>query len=284
MKDKFGLRPLKKDSKQAYRLGWVFDLPKLIDLPLEFEIPPFEVIDQKGNDFCAAASVAGQNMIMNKKRVFYPALFAISKTLSKDLKAWGQDLHTMERAALISVPLWEDMPDYIIEKYVEQDWDYLRDINNYPEDMIEKGKKNANGSFFKVWHPKYDDYDTARAALWKFRDKEQTIVFGVIFSWLLDEEFLKGTKLEGFGHAMLKNGFSVTEEGLIITNSYGKSAGKNGQHILARETINFFAKKFGMYMAVDMPKEEAKIKNSRAEWHYAWYLKKILLLIIRLWK
>ncbi len=233
MKDRFGLRPLKRDSKQAFRLGLVFDLPKLVNLPAEFEIPPFEIIDQRNNDMCAAAALAGQNMILNRKRVFYPALFAISKQLSGDPNKWGQDLHTMNRASLISVPLWEDTPDYIIKKYEDGDWDFLRRIENYPKDMIEKGKKNAHHSFFKIWHPRYDDYDTARAALWKFREKRQTINFGVVFSWLLDDEFLRGTKYEGFGHAMLQNGFSVAKEGLIITNSYGRTAGKDGKHILA---------------------------------------------------
>ena len=250
-----GLRPLPKDDRD-YNLGAVFSLPKLEKLPERFEIPPLKIIDQKGNDFCSAATRAGQKAIMEDKMPFYPALFAISKEISGDADKWGQDMRTAFKASLKSVPLLENAPEALKNALQREDWEYLRDINNYPPEYIESGRQYADGSFFVVKSPFYDAFDTARAALWKFKNKKQTIAVGVIFTWILSDEKLTGTRDGGFGHMMFINGW--TEDGLIITNSYGNNAGTNGKHIITRETINYFADKYGMMMGVDLSQEKAK--------------------------
>jgi len=250
-----GLKKLPED-KRDYALGAIFSLPKLEELPDEFEIKPYDILDQGGSDFCSAATRAGQKAITEDKMPFYPALFAISKEISGDPDEWGQDMRNAFKASIKSAPLTETAPETLKKALRSNDWVYLRDIAHYPPEYIESGKKYADGSFFKVVSPFYDEFDTAKAALWKWRDEKRTIAIGVVFAWSLQTEKLEGTEDGGFGHMMYVNGWN--KDGLIVVNSYGRDAGVDGKHIISRETINHFAKRYGMMMGVDMPKEKAK--------------------------
>jgi len=50
----------------------------------------------------------------------------------------------------------------------------------------------------------------------------------------------------------------MAKQYLIVVNSYGRDAGDNGKHYITRETVNHFAKRYGMMMGVDLPAEKAK--------------------------
>ena len=78
---------------------------------------------------------------------------------------------------------------------------------------------------------------------------------------------LIGTEDDGFGHMMFINGFD--EDGLIVVNSYGLDAGKEGKHRMARETINYFASRYGVFMMIDMSPEKDKQQIRRADWSRA---------------
>jgi len=206
-----GLHELPEDKKD-FKLGFVFQLPKLEELPEEFEIEPYDILDQGGNDFCSAYTRAGMKAVMEDKMPFAPALFAISKEISGDLLEWGQDMRSAFKASVKSVPLYENAPERLKKALREQDWVYLRDISNYQKEYIESGKKYADGSYFSVVSPFHDEFDTAKLALWKFRKKKQTIAIGVIFSWTLDTVKLTGIHDRGYGHMMYLTGFCTISD------------------------------------------------------------------------
>lgn len=274
-----GLKPLKKDHRDI-QLGKIMFLPRLEDLPETLGRKPFEIVDQDGNDFCAAASTGQEKALMENKSPFYPALFAIGKWLAKeDPNSWGLSMRNIYTAANYSVPMMEDAPTDLKQKLIEQDWDYLRNIENYPKDFIESGKKYKNRTYASVWHPKYDAYDTCRAALYKFREENRTIGVGVIFGWSIEDYILSGIPKKGYGHKMYI--LDYDEEGLIVPNSYGKKAGEGGIHRMTRETVNAFADKYGLMMGIDMDKEMAKELQKRGDWALAGLWSKILIMFRR---
>jgi len=73
-------------------------------------------------------------------------------------------------------------------------------------------------------------------------------------------------------------------DGLCVVNSYGEQAGHNGKHRMSRGVINAFAPRFGTYMMVDMPPEQAKELLSRREWSLASFWEKVWIYITRVMK
>ena len=138
-----GLKKL-PDDKRDFKLGFVFDLPKLDELPETFEHKPYDILDQGGSDFCSAFARAGQKAIMEGKMPFAPALFAISKEISGDVDEWGQDMRSAFKASLKSAPMVEDTPQNLKNALQQRDYVFLRDIANYPVEYINGGKKYAD--------------------------------------------------------------------------------------------------------------------------------------------
>ena len=91
---------------------------------------------------------------------------------------------------------------------------------------------------------------------WKFRDKKQAVILGVRFGWPLEQYKLDTIPEDGFGHAMYAIGWD--EDGLIIVNSAGMRAGKQGVHRITREVINVFVPIYGAMMMVDLPVAQVK--------------------------
>lgn len=283
MIEQFGLR-VKTENKKDHKLGFLIVLPRLNTIPKSVYNPILFLEHQTSSDFCGSASV-GQNEkgILEKKRVFWPALFAIAKEISgDDVNSWGLEMRDVYLAANKSVPMFEDTPQFLLDKLEQQDWDFLRDIKNYPQDFIDSGEKYRNKSFADVWHPTYDAYDTVRATLAKFEAEKRTVGFGVRFGWPLSQYILDSIPEQGFGHKMSFTGYD--EEGLVCPNTYGAEAGKDGIHRMTRETVNAFAKKYGMFMGIDLEVNEAREILSRREWTLSSWYGKIGIWLRNLWK
>ena len=60
MKNKFGLRKLPPDTRD-FKLGNVFDLPKLEELPSEFILGEPIIHNQGNTDFCTAYATCGMS-------------------------------------------------------------------------------------------------------------------------------------------------------------------------------------------------------------------------------
>lgn len=267
--DKYGLRELPKD-KRDFQLGALFRLPDLKELPESFEhTTQFPIKNQGNTDFCSAYTSTGMSELQENVELYPEYSFALSKAISGDPDAWGQNLRdaikchqkygSIEAVEALNSPKIAD----------------LRRLSAYPDEWLEKAKKHRKQSYFSVTG-QYDAFDNIRASIWKFRAEKQAVAIGVIFSWPISQYILDTAATSGYGHAMYVTGWD--EDGLIVVNSYGEQAGKNGKHRITREVINAFSR-FGVLMMVDMPPEEAKVLIERREFELAGFFKKIFIII-----
>jgi len=248
-----GLRELPKDDRDL-KLGAIYSLPKLEELPDNFIIGFPKVKDQKDSDFCAAFASCSASELQEDDTELCPEwTFAVAKYLSgENPDTFGLDLRTAMKAHQKFGALEKKDSPFSLENKPQS---FLRNINNWPDELYKKAIKHKKESFFYVTGP-YDNYDNIRASMWKFRNEKRAVVFGVIFSWSLSQVFMDTYQNKGGGHALCNIGF--TPKCLYIQNSYGESAGEAGRHYFSREVINRFVDLYGAFMFIDMPKEDAR--------------------------
>ena len=252
-----GLWELPKDEND-FQLGAIIKWPKLSSLPMEYFIEPLSIKDQiadENYDFCG--SCAGTGMIEPKEEaeLYYPFLFAAAKHESgQDPDSFGLNMRDIGKGLTKwGVPEVKDVPQWVKQfSPIER-----RRLNSYPQEVKRAALKHKAQSYFFLTGP-YDPYDNARAAEWYFRKKKQHILLGLSFGWLITDFYLGGIPV-GTGHAMWQAGWF--NDGLRVVNSAGKEAGKNGIHCLLREPFNKYAKKYGIMMVTDMPREEAEYRH-----------------------
>jgi len=269
-KDKYGLRPLKKD-KRDFQLGALFFLPRLDELPESFELTTqFPIKNQGQTDYCSAYASCGMSEIQEKVELYPEYSFALSKEVSGDPDAWGQDL----RSAMKSHTKY----GAIAQKHAPeaQNGD-LRRFSSYPITWLTYAKNHQKQSYFKITG-QHDSFDNIKASIFKHKS---AVCIGVIWGWSIGDYILNTVVAEGFGHAMYVTGWD--EDGLIVVNSYGERAGKNGKHRMTRNVINAFVPRFGAMMMIDIPPEAVLESMDMLQWTNAGFFKRIWILIKRLW-
>lgn len=239
-----GLRELPQDDRD-FKTGALVSLPKLSELPDEFALDCDFVLDQKGSDYCSAFATDTASSIQEDIVPCPEWGFAMSKMLSNDLEEWGQDLRTACKRVVKYGTLPKDKSPYSLDN---KDDTFLRDIKNW-EFLDHYASPYRKKSFLKV-EGQYDSYDDIRATMWKFNS---AVILGVKWSWSIYDYLLDGIG-DGYGHAITAIGW--TKEGLILQNSAGITAGKNGRHIITREVINHYVSKYGAFFFIDIPKED----------------------------
>jgi len=280
--NKFGLKELPFD-KRDFQLGAFTVLPPLEELPDEFELTtPFPIKNQGDTDYCSAYSSCGVSELQEEVESFPPYSFAGSKEISGNLEEWGQDLRS---ACKTHIKHGFAPVEHINEAQIGD----LRVFSNYSDTTHREALKYRKKSFFAVTGDG-DSFDNIKRTIWKYREEKRGIMIGVIWSWRLSDFFLAQPAQSGYGHAMYITGWRKVagEDYLVVVNSYGEEAGKNGKHLASREVINAFVPRFGAYMFLDYDPEEIKVLMERQEWVMASFWKKCLLYIERiflsLWK
>lgn len=250
MNTNYGLRPLKEDERD-FPVGGLVDLPELSELPKKYSLPLPKIKDQKQSDFCAAFSSTTVSEYQEGVELCPEWVFAIGKMLAGDVDDWGIDLRTIckahEKYGAIEV---KDAPFSIDNK----DADFLRRIENWPDELKDKALYHKKASYFKVVGP-YDSFDDIRATLWKFREEKRAVFTGVVWSWNAKDFRLDDFNMEGYGHAVPVIGWDG--DYAIVPNSWGKKVGDNGVHYIHRRVINKFVGMYGAFMFLDITKEEA---------------------------
>lgn len=248
-----GLQELPQDDRDL-QLGSFWSLPQLEELPEEFSFEPLWIGDQNAegeDDFCSAYATCGASSLQEDKPLYPAYSFALSKQLTGDPEAWGQNL----RAAMKAHQKFGAVPTNVVTQGVRDiDPNGRRYIQNYPGQYEEFAEPYRKKSYWKIVGP-YDAYDDLRAAIWKFHGERKAPVIGLVWSWPLARYELN-TVGDGFGHAMYIIGWN--KDGLLAVNSAGKGAGKGGIHVVSRQVINEYVPRYGAYMFTDMPPEEAK--------------------------
>lgn len=242
-----GLKPLPVDERD-FKVGQIMSLPKLEDLPEEFELPTLGVKNQYDSDFCSAFAATLVSESQEGIELSPEWHFAVSKKISGDVKEWGQDLRS---ACEVSVKYGDipqkDAPFTLKDKTPE----VLRDINNWP-DLFTLAIGQKKKSYIKVKGP-YDDFDDIRATIYKLKTP---VMIGLVWSWGLNNYELKGIDNNGFGHAITVVGWN--SKGLILQNSGGIKMGFKGQHVIGREEINHFVPLYGAFTFIDYSQDEVK--------------------------
>lgn len=247
-----GLRP-KVEDKRDLQLGQVFPLPKLAELPEEYRVPVLTLDDQKSSDFCAASASSKASEYQEGEPLSFEYLFAVAKQLEGgDPDAFGLQLRTVMKAHQKIGTVNRKQAPYSLENKPAS---FLRRIENWPATLLDLATLHRKKAYIEVAGP-YDHYDNLRAAIWLFRQEKRLPVFGVVWSWPLDQVYIDEAHNFGEGHAVLAVGW--TKDGLVVQNSKGTEAGDKGYHIFSREVINKFVKLYGSYMFVDLEPEEVK--------------------------
>lgn len=243
-----GLLPTPYDERD-FQLGAITTLPPLSELPHIFILPNIEIKNQRNSDFCSQFMSCGMNGLEEGTSLSPEWAFAVSKQLSGDPDAFGQDLRT---ALSVHVKYGaieaKDCP-YTVDN---KDTAFLRRITNYPS-LFVKATEHIKKSYVKVTG-NFDAFDNIRSTIWKYRAEKRGVGTGFIFGWDTDDKILDTIPRSGGGHAMYYAGWTTIKNipYLVVVNSYGKEAGDQGTHLVSREVANYFEAIYGAYMFIDM--------------------------------
>ena len=263
-----GLKVLPKDERDL-KLGAVITLPALSELPLSYRLPKTTIKSQI-DDFCSGTACTAILETTEGKELDELWYFAKSKEISGDVDEFGQDLRTAMKTAVKFGAISKAVAPFTKDKGS----DFLRRIENYSKDLEWKAGEHKQKSYFFITG-KYDAFDNARASLWAFRDLKRGAIMGLEFGWPLSQTYLLGTP-SGYGHAMKVDGFETVngENWIVLQQSYGTQAGKDGYQWISRETFNAYADTYGVGMFIDLPADEAKFHNKwKIPLKYNWIAK-----------
>jgi len=276
---KKGLRLLPQDDRD-FKLGAFSSLPKLEELPDELFLGETELMDQGQSDYCTAFTASTLNELQ-EMQVFSPEwIFAVSKMLSGDIDAWGQDLRTAMKVLVKHGALLRTLSPFSLENTSDQ---VLRNIKSWEETTFAQALPYRKKSYASVQSFGYSAFDAIRATLYKYRVEKKAVAIGVEWKWSLGETYLKQNDNQGFGHAVPVIGYKG--DYLTIKNSAGKNAGKGGYHYIHKDIINEMVPKYGAYTVTDLSPEEVKylIENGiNAEDNWLVQLIKIILNFLHL--
>lgn len=245
-----GLRPLPEDLND-FSLGSVLDLPALSEIPEAYTVGLPSIAHQKKSDFCAGAASCSISELQEGVPLSYEWVFAVSRVILGE-DNWGCDLRTICKVhTKYGAPERSEVP-YSLDTHSP---DFLRKIENYPEDLFNKALKHKKKTYFAVNGP-YDAYDNIRATMWHFRQEKCGVLFGVMWAWSIKQVYMNEVPKGGFGHAMAQIGW--TEKGMFVQNSMGAEAGEEGRHYFTRELVNKFVARYGAFIFIDMPREDAE--------------------------
>lgn len=243
---KKGLQKLPSDSRD-FQLGFITRLPSLQELPYHLQLESPDVRDQKETDYCSAYAFTSANELQEDV-LFSPEWhFAVSKEISGDVNAWGQNL----RDAAKVLTKYGSLPQKHAEMGVDDE--NAREIDNWNPKHKKTAQRYRKKSYVAVTGP-YDMFDNIRATLYKFKKENRGIAIGLLWRWNIKEKKLEMKNKGYFGHAMLVTGYDG--DYLIVQNSAGREAGYGGLHFIHKDVINTDVPQYGAFMLVDLSPED----------------------------
>ena len=188
---KFGLKKLPKDRRD-FKLSAIIQLPKLEELPEEFELPVKYIKNQLDSDYCTGMATCGISELQEGVELSPEWAFAISKMISGDPDSWGLGvIDGLKAITKYGYVTKEETKDITFKKFGDH-----RYIENWPKELFEKAAKRKKSSYFQITGP-YDHTDNIRASIYLFKDKKQLASLGVVWGWspydkIMEEVFEKG--------------------------------------------------------------------------------------------
>lgn len=284
-KIKQGLKPKTKDERDL-KLGAIFNLPKLSELPDHFVVGYPTVKDQGDTDFCTAFATCAVSELQEGVELSPEWLFAVAKEIENDIDSWGLELRTAMKAHVKKGCIEQSQAEFTLK---DKPADFLKRIENWSVGLLDKALYHKKESYFAVTGP-YDDFDNIRASMFKFKTSKNGVVTGLNWSpvWSIEDKVLDTVSDIGFGHCMAVIGFTKKKgkEYLLILNSASKKAHDNGVALISREVINKFVPLYGAFMFVDIPREKAEYYRDKgivASENFLiskiWFLEKLVILM-----
>lgn len=248
-----GLSLLTKDDRD-FQLGQLVTYPKLSELPESFSLIPLTIKDQNANgddDACSGYVTASISEMQEDIPLSGRYSFAVGKYIAGgDIDSFGNDLRSAMKAGAMGITQENALTGADLALSTHD----RRILDNYSIQARSIAIQHAKKAYVQTKGP-YDAFDNLRCALWLYREEKRAIAIGLQWGWNLSDYILVGTP-EGFGHAMYGIGFDG--DYLKVVNSAGKDAGRDGIHLISRETINHYISLYGAYMYIDLTPEEVK--------------------------
>lgn len=279
---KEGLRKLTKDERD-FRVGAIFNLPKLSELPKEFTVGKTKIKDQGQTDMCSAFASCSVSEQQEGVELCPEWLFAVAKDLEGSGDLFGLELRSACKAHVKKGCIEQKDAPFSLK---DKDYSFLKDITNWPAELLDKALYHKKDSYFAISGP-YDTFDNIRASLFKFKTRA---LIGLIWpNGLSVRDRVYGTPADnGFGHAMAVIGYE-TKNGVLylkVQNSYSEDAHDDGIILISREVINRFTGDYGAFMFIDLSKEKAEYyrdKGIKASENpvlmQMWWLEKMVILL-----
>lgn len=224
---------------------------------------PLEIKDQQMTDMCTAFAGAAVSEDQEGITLEPAYIFAKTKQMVGNFNEWGADLRTACKAIVKFGALPKEQSPYHLET---EGRDFVANWAHWDIKFDKMAKQYAKQSFFMV-DGVYDMFDNIRMALWRNKDKKQSVITGCLFrrSWLMAKEGVIPTKYEkdGIPHAFKIYGQKRIngKRYLVAQLSNGTSVGDGGKFYFPRYVVNKEFT-FGCYMFVDLPKDQAQVLNN----------------------
>ena len=252
-----GLKPKSYDVRDM-KLGQAFDLPSLSELPKSFHLDLPRVLHQGFNtDFCSATAGGSLVELHEKAPLAWQWAFAVGKLLDGgDVDSFGLELRTICKVLVkYGIPEEKDIPAEFASKPPE----FLRRIENWPNDLYDKALKHRQGSFVSITGDT-DAFDDIRRYIFKFKNQQNGVLFGVLWGWSLNQIIMETAGESNYGHALASLGWDEKDGKpyLYIQNSYGEEAGEGGRHYFGRDVINKNVDIYGAFAFNDLTKEDLR--------------------------
>lgn len=145
--------------------------------------------------------------------------------------------------------------------------DVIQDPTKWPplDVLTLKAQDQVVGSV--IWiipHDGMDAFDTYRATLSKLNKmygKTHAAVFGLLWAWPMSQISIDNPSETGSGHDIPL--YWAEGDYAIALQSYGLSAGHEGEQKIHRSIINKWAQEYGMFVSIDATKEEIDAVKAR---------------------
>jgi|GEM_PF-2162891 hypothetical protein len=242
-----GLNLLPQD-KRDFKLGAIYTLPPLSVLPKSFALENPYPPDTQEDDFCSGYTCAGIAALLDGSPCSGKSAFGFSKHLTKDQDSFGQTMRDAFKAMVeIGCLSKQDEPSdfsFRSARHIDEREDFIA--------LKDKARIHRYKTYFAV-QGKYDIFDDIRASLFKFR---VPVAIGLLWGWDISQYKIDTPAENGTGHMIYCFGWE--NDYLLVRNSYGNEAGKEGNHLIHRSVINRDCERYGAMMPVDLPREEAE--------------------------
>lgn len=245
------LRPTQKDSRD-FKLGAI---AKLEPAPLvDFLVYEPKQKDQGQTQRCAGYACSSLVEAHELVPVSADYIYGKAKELAGD-RGYGTELRNVLKAVTkfgaIEETEWQESLDD----------DQILDWWKWNEKYDPIACKHRQKTYFKVTGTG-DLFDQITSSLWRFRASRHICLTGTLWyaDWTYSKIINSVWTNEIGGHAVQIIGQKIINgvPYLVIQNSYGPTVGENGRHYFSREVVNACFKPYGVYMILDLTKEEAE--------------------------